>query len=76
LPLLPLLSFFEILAFIQDSFLRFTNHEQHNHDALFALTKLPAALFLQRKTYGTFSHPESLSIGMELVSGERLLDQL
>ena len=50
-------------------FLRFTNHEHHNHDALFALTKLPDALFLlnAEKSHGIFSYSESLSIGAELV---------
>jgi hypothetical protein len=30
-------------------FLRFTNHEHHNHDALLALTEPRAALFLFEK---------------------------
>ncbi len=36
-------------------FVCFTNHEHHNQDALLAVTKLPAALFLfraEKKTHG------------------------
>jgi hypothetical protein len=57
--------------------LRFANHEHHNHDALFALTKLPAALFLwnTEKTLGIFSPSESLSIGVQLVSDEAQVPQ-
>jgi len=45
-------------------FLRFTNHEHHNHDALLAATGFPAALFLveeEKKRHGIFLYLESLS---------------
>jgi hypothetical protein len=42
-------------------FLRFTNHEHQNHDALMAVTKPSAALFLFRtqKTWNIFASGES-----------------
>jgi hypothetical protein len=62
-------------------FLCVTNHEHHNQDALLAVTKLPAALFLFRPEkkhmglHGIFSRPESLSIGLDLVPNEMQLPQ-
>jgi len=55
---------------------RFTNHEHHGHDPLFALTKRPAALFLfaRRKNIGNiFVYGEVyLSVG-NWFRDERLL---